>query len=104
MQYYKNNTKGVNGNEQCRERNKNGLSEEMGDSMAEVKIGMTIEEASEYTGIGRNTMRKLVEWGKIPVLRIGRKAIIRRDVLERFMAANEGRNLRNEHDVKTVKN
>ena len=30
--------------------------------MAEVKIGMTIEEASEYTGIGRNTMRKLVEW------------------------------------------
>ncbi len=72
--------------------------------MAEVKIGMTIEEASEYTGIGRNTMRKLVEWGKIPVLRIGRKAIIRRDVLERFMATNEGRNLRNEHDVKTVKN
>ena len=55
--------------------------------MAEVKIGMTIEEASEYTGIGRNTMRKLVEWEKIPVLRIGRKAIIRRDVLERFMAA-----------------
>lgn len=41
--------------------------------MAEVKIGMTIEEASEYTGIGRNTMRKLVEWEKIPVLRIGRK-------------------------------
>lgn len=44
--------------------------------MAEIKIGMTIEEASEYTGIGRNTMRKLVEWEKIPVLRIGRKAII----------------------------
>ena len=59
--------------------------------MAEIKIGMTIEEASEYTGIGRNTMRKLVEWEKIPVLRIGRKAIIRRDVLERFMAANEGK-------------
>lgn len=76
----------------------------MGDFMAEVKIGMTIEEASEYTGIGRNTMRKLVEWGKIPVLRIGRKAIIRRDILEGFMAANEGRNLRNEHDVKAVKN
>ena len=36
-----------------------------------------------------NTMRKLVEWEKIPVLRIGRKAIIRRDVLERFMAMNE---------------
>lgn len=75
----------------------------MGDFMAEVKIGMTIEEASEYTGIGRNTMRKLVEWGKIPVLRIGRKAIIRRDVLERFMVANEGKDLRNRLEVKTVR-
>lgn len=72
--------------------------------MTETKIGMTIEESSEYTGIGRNTMRKLVEWNKLPVLRIGRKVIIRRDILERFMAANEGRNLRNERDVKTVKN
>lgn len=68
------------------------------------KIGMTIEESSEYTGIGRNTMRKLVEWNKLPVLRVGRKVIIRRDILERFMAANEGRNLRNEHDVKAVRN
>ena len=70
----------------------------------ETKIVMTIEESSEYTGIGRNTMRKLVEWNKLPVLRIGRKVIIRRDILERFMAVNEGRNLRNEHDVKAVKN
>lgn len=72
--------------------------------MTETKIGMTIEESSEYTGIGRNTMRKLVEWNKLPVLRVGRKVIIRRDILERFMAANEGRNLRNEYDVKAVKN
>lgn len=72
--------------------------------MTETKIGMTIEESSEYTGIGRNTMRKLVEWNKLPVLRVGRKVIIRRDILERFMAANEGRNLRNKHDVKAVKN
>lgn len=72
--------------------------------MTETKIGMTIEESSENTGIGRNTMRKLVEWNKLPVLRVGRKVIIRRDILEHFMAANEGRNLRNEHDVKAVKN
>ena len=72
--------------------------------MKETKIGMTIEESSEYTGIGRNTMRKLVEWNKLPVLRVGRKVIIRRDILERFMAVNEGRNLRNERDVKAVRN
>ena len=82
----------------------NATSSEGGVYMTETKIGMTIEESSEYTGIGRNTMRKLVEWNKLPVLRVGRKVIIRRDILERFMAANEGRNLRNEHDVKAVRN
>lgn len=49
------------------------------------KIGLTIEEAADYTGIGRNTMRKLVEWEKIPVLRIGRRYIIRIDVIHKFM-------------------
>ena len=47
--------------------------------MSAVKMGLTIEEAAECTGIGRNTMRKLVEWGKLPVLKVGRKTIIRRD-------------------------
>lgn len=46
--------------------------------MSAVKMGLTIEEAAECTGIGRNTMRKLVEWGKLPVLKVGRKTIIRR--------------------------
>ena len=54
------------------------------------KIGLTIEEAADYTGIGRNTMRKLVEWEKIPVLRIGRRYIIRIDVIHKFMEANQG--------------
>ena len=49
--------------------------------MSNIKMGLTIEEAAECTGIGRNTMRKLVEWGKLPVLKVGRKAIIRRDTL-----------------------
>ena len=68
--------------------------------MSAVKMGLTIEEAAECTGIGRNTMRKLVDWGKLPVLKVGRKAIIRRDTLERFMAVNQGRNLLREGDVR----
>ena len=64
-----------------------------------VKLGMTIDEAAEISGIGRNTMRKLVEWGKLPVLKVGRKTIIRTDTLERFMRANQGRNLRCQSDV-----
>ena len=70
--------------------------------MTETKIAMTIEEASEYTGIGRNTMRNLVEWGKLPVLKVGRKVLIKSDILEKFMEVNEGKNLRDKGNVKAV--
>ena len=70
--------------------------------MTSSKMGLTIEEAAEMTGIGRNTMRKLVDWGKLPVLKVGRKTIIRRDTLEQFLTVNQGRNLRSESDVRKV--
>lgn len=70
--------------------------------MAETKIALKIGEASEYTGIGRNTMRNLVEWGKLPVLKVGRKVLIRSDILEAFMELNEGKNLRDKGSVKAV--
>lgn len=70
--------------------------------IATVKMGMTIEEAAECSGIGRNTMRKLVEWRKLPVLKVGRKTIIRSDTLERFMTVNQGRNLLVRDDVRGV--
>ena len=67
--------------------------------MSAVKMGLTIEEAAECTGIGRNTMRKLVDWGKLLVLKVGRKTIIRRDTLEHFMSVNQGRNLLNQNEI-----
>lgn len=70
--------------------------------MNAIKMGMTIEEAAETSGIGRNTMRKLVDWGKLPVLKVGRKTIIRRDTLEHFMTVNQGRNLLCQDDVRKV--
>ena len=66
------------------------------------RIGMTIDEAAEYTGIGRNTLRQLVSWGKIPVLRIGRKSIIRTDLLDSLMEINQGRNLLDCNQVRHV--
>ena len=66
------------------------------------KMGLTIEEAAESTGIGRNTMRKLIDWGKLPVLKVGRKTIIRKDALERFMEVNQGRNLWVQNDVRRI--
>ena len=65
-------------------------------------IALSIEEAADYTGIGRNTLRKLVEWKKLPVLKVGRKVLIKTDMLELFMEANEGRDLRDKGNVKAV--
>ena len=70
--------------------------------MTEMKIALSIEEAADYTGIGRNTLRNLVEWKKLPVLRVGRKVLIKTDILELFMEANEGKDLRDKNSVKTV--
>ena len=70
--------------------------------MTEVKIALSIEEAADYTGIGRNTLRKLVEWKKLPVLKVGRKVLIKTDMLEKFMTANEGRDLRDKGNVRAV--
>ena len=70
--------------------------------MTGTKIALSIEEAADYTGIGRNTLRNLVEWGKLPVLKVGRKVLIKIDILEKFMEVNEGKNLRDKSDVKTV--
>ena len=60
---------------------------------------MTVNEASEYTGIGRNSLRKLIAWKKIPVIRIGNKILIRSEVLDRFLQENEGHNITNTYDV-----
>ena len=62
--------------------------------MTEMKIALSIEEAADYTGIGRNTLRDLVKWKKLTVLQVGRKVLIKTDILEQFMEANEGRDLR----------
>ena len=70
--------------------------------MTEMKIALSIEEAADYTGIGRNTLRNLVEWKKLPVLKVGRKVLIKTDILDMFMEANEGRDLRDKNTVRAV--
>jgi hypothetical protein len=43
-----------------------------------------------------------VEWNKLPVLKVGRKVLIKKDILELFMTVNEGRDLRDKGNVKAV--
>lgn len=66
--------------------------------MTELKFALSIEEAADYTGIGRNTLRNLVEWEKLPILRVGRKILIRRERLDEFLILNEGKDLRDRLD------
>lgn len=66
------------------------------------KIAYTIEEAADVSGIGRNTIRQLVNWEKLPVLRVGRKILIRSDSLDKFIGLNEGRDLLSREEVKAV--
>ena len=66
------------------------------------KLGLTVEEAARQTGIGRNTLRNLINAGNLPVLRICRKNIIRTDVLMKFMEMNEGADLLNIDEVKSA--
>lgn len=72
--------------------------------MRERKLAYTVEEAAECTGIGRNTLRQLIEWKKLPVLKVGRKLLIRGDTMEDFVRVNEGKNLRDKDEVKAVSN
>ena len=44
--------------------------------MQNAKLAYTVEEASKSTGIGKNTLRNLIEWKKIPVIKVGRKFLI----------------------------
>lgn len=75
----------------------------MTENIRQKKTAMTVNEASEYTGIGRNNLRKLIAWQKIPVvIRIGNKILIRSEVLDRFLRENEGHNIKNKYEVIAV--
>ena len=66
------------------------------------KIAMTVEEAAEYTGIGRNPLRQLIRGEAMPVLYVGRKKLIRTDVLDEFLLANQNTDLRDKDAVRPV--
>ena len=63
------------------------------------KFALTVNEAADYTGIGRNTLRQLIDWNTLPVLRVGRKILIRTDVLRQFLADNQNVDLRDRNAV-----
>ena len=67
--------------------------------MEQKKFAMSVNEAAEYTGIGKNTIRQLISWKKLPVLRVGRKILIRTESLEELLKNNMGKDLRIREEV-----
>ena len=65
-------------------------------------MGLSIESASAYSSLGVHLVRRLVQTGKLPALRVGARIIIKRDVLDRFMEENLGVDLLDTDSVKPV--
>jgi excisionase family DNA binding protein len=66
------------------------------------RIAMTVEEAAEYTGIGRNTLRQLIRWETMPILHVGRKKLIRTEVLDEFLRRNQNTDLRDRDAITPI--
>lgn len=49
------------------------------------KLNLTLKEASEYSGIGINRLREVSEDNKELVLFVGRKRLIKRKALEKYL-------------------
>ncbi len=49
------------------------------------KQTVTVREAGEILGIGRNSAYAAVERGEIPVIRVGKRLVVPRAALERLL-------------------
>ena len=54
------------------------------------KLGLTVDEAREMLGIGRNLMLQLVKVKGFPAVRFKRKIIINRELLPKWFSENFG--------------
>lgn len=61
--------------------------------MTNTKVAFTVKEASAYSGIGQNTLRKLIKCEVLPVVKIGAKILIRAESLDTLLKHYEGNDL-----------
>ena len=55
-------------------------------SMEEIPLTLTVDEAGQLLRIGRNNMYRLVNSGQIQSIKVGRKILIPRNALVRFLS------------------
>lgn len=54
--------------------------------MTSVKLFVRIDEAAELLSVGRRTIYRLVNEGRLRMVKVGRASLIARDELQRFAA------------------
>jgi len=62
--------------------------------MEDKKLTLTIEEAANLLGIGRNLCYDRVKTGEIPVIKIGRRLLVPRSALEKLLSNPKPLNLK----------
>jgi excisionase family DNA binding protein len=55
------------------------------------KMLMSVREAAQALGIGRDTAYGLIRDGRLPAVRVGRRVLVPRTALERWIEAETGR-------------
>ena len=56
------------------------------------KAAMSVEEFADYVGIGRYTAYKAVRDGHVPFIRLGKRIVIPRAALDRWLENCGGKN------------
>ena len=53
------------------------------------KLALSYEEAAEATGLSDDTLQRLVSEGRLKVVKVGRRTLIRPSTLEKFLEEQE---------------
>lgn len=56
----------------------------MSETLDSAKIAYTIPEAVKATGMGRSTIYKLIASNELPVIKVGKRTLLRRTALEGY--------------------
>lgn len=66
------------------------------------KCCLSINEAAEYSSVGKHTLRNLIKENKIPCLLVGTRQLILTKDLENFLLINRGKDLLDMANVESV--
>jgi excisionase family DNA binding protein len=55
------------------------------------RLAYTIDEAVKITRVGRSVIYKFIKSGELPIVKVGKRTLIRRAAIEEFLRGRERR-------------